>query len=79
MAVTLQALGIDKLSVSDRLDLIDQIWESLEHLPGPDILSPEQDAEIERRLRLADADPQRAIPWQQVQDATLAKLREMRR
>ena len=34
MAALLNQLGIDKLSVADRLTLIDQIWESLDAEDG---------------------------------------------
>jgi putative addiction module component (TIGR02574 family) len=29
MAVTIQSLGIDQLSIPERLDLMEQIWDSL--------------------------------------------------
>jgi hypothetical protein len=46
MAALLNQLGIDKLSVADRLTLIDQIWESLDaedgtfDVPGPHLSFP---------------------------------------
>ena len=36
MPVTIEALGIDRLPVRDRLDLIEQIWDSLPENVNPD-------------------------------------------
>lgn len=37
MAISMESLGIDRLSVQDRLDLIEQIWNSL-----PEQLKPQE-------------------------------------
>lgn len=66
MGQTIQQLGIDRLSVDDRLDLIGQIWDSLQvdqdDLPMPDW----HRRELERRLADADAAPEARIPWEVV-------------
>jgi putative addiction module component (TIGR02574 family) len=55
MAALLNQLGIDKLSVSDRLTLIDQIWESLDAEDGTfDVPDGHQQLVLER---LADPEP----------------------
>ena len=36
MPVRIEALGIDRLSVRDRLELIEQIWDSLPEHVNPD-------------------------------------------
>ena len=36
MPVRIEALGIDRLSVPDRLELIEQIWDSLPDQVNPD-------------------------------------------
>jgi putative addiction module component (TIGR02574 family) len=54
-------LGIDRLSVAERLDLIGQIWDTL----PPDAELPIPDwhiRELERRLAVANADPGAALP-----------------
>jgi len=59
-----------ELTPQERLDLINELWDSL----GPDdfpSLTPEQEAEIDRRLDELEKDPSRAIPWEDV----LARLR----
>jgi putative addiction module component (TIGR02574 family) len=56
------------LSVEQRLELIGELWDSIpdsvEELPVPDW----HRQELERRLTAADADPDAAIPWDQVQN-----------
>ena len=54
------------LSVEQRLELIGELWDSIpdsvDELPVPDW----HREELERRLAAADADPDAAIPWEQV-------------
>jgi len=64
MAVTLESLGIDRLSVAERLDLIEQIWDSLpdDFADIPDWHIPE----LARRLADAEANPGIGRPWREV-------------
>ncbi len=66
MSQTLQQFGIDCLSVPERLELIGEIWDSLdagnESGPIPDW----HRRDLERRLATADADPDAGIPWEVV-------------
>ena len=66
MQPTAQSLGIDRMSIEDRLRLIEEIWESLspsaDELPLPE--SHRQ--ELDRRLAAADADPQAGLTWEEV-------------
>jgi putative addiction module component (TIGR02574 family) len=66
MAVRIDSLGIDRLSVRDRLDLIDQIWDSLpDHVEPQDI--PEwHRAEIAKRRADATQEPGAGKPWREV-------------
>jgi len=54
------------LTVEQRLDLIGELWDSipdsLDELPIPEW----HREELERRLAAADADPDAAIPWEEV-------------
>ena len=74
MAVTLQSLGIDQLSVADRLRLVQEIWDSIaaeiERMP----LTEAQRQEVDRRLAAHRANPQATIPWEQVEAEALARL-----
>ena len=52
---------IVRLSPSERLALIAQLWDSLEHEPLP--LTPAQQAELERRLASLDQDRHNSVTW----------------
>ena len=66
MSQALPEFDIDQLTVSQRLELIALLWDSipdsLEALPVPE----DHRQELERRLAAADAAPELAIPWEQV-------------
>jgi putative addiction module component (TIGR02574 family) len=67
MAPTLESLGIDKLSVDDRLALADAIWETVETR----FVAPEWHIEeLKRREALHAADPTAGVPW----DVAMARL-----
>ena len=65
MPVTLEALGIDRLSVRDRLDLIEQIWDSLPEQVSPDEVPEWHLAELAKRRAEADASPRAGKPWRE--------------
>lgn len=71
MPEALPELDISRLTVAQRLELIERLWDSipdsLEGLPIPDW----HREELERRLAAADANPQAGIPWKEA----LAQLR----
>jgi putative addiction module component (TIGR02574 family) len=68
MTPSLPDLAIEQLTVSQRLELIARLWDSLpntvEALPLPEW----HREELERRLAAADAAPEAAVPWEQVRD-----------
>lgn len=65
MATTLQDLGIDRMSASERLRLISDIWESLTPIEQTEIPESHRE-ELDRRLDAADADPTGGSPWEEV-------------
>jgi putative addiction module component (TIGR02574 family) len=65
MSVSLQALGIDRLSVRERLQLIDQIWDSLPEQVNPDEVPQWHVAELAKRRADADAAPRAGQPWRE--------------
>ena len=75
MSPTLQALGIDRLSVPERLALVQEIWDSIAADVETAPLTEGQRQEIDRRLAAHKANPQAAIPWEQVETEALARLR----
>ena len=75
MPVTIESLGIDKLSRDERLALVQDIWDSLAAENPPPKLSDARRRELERRVAEDDATPDDVTPWDEVQAKTLARLR----
>ena len=66
MSQTLQQLGIDRLSIAERLELIGQIWDTLPEAEEGPLLPDWHRRELERRRAAAEADPGAGIPWEVV-------------
>lgn len=73
MAPTLQQLGLDRLSIEDRLAVAEAIWESVAREAEAAPLTPAQRAESERRLADGIARPDATTPW------VVVKARAMKR
>ena len=69
MSVSLESLGIDRLSVRERLDLIETIWDSLPESMTPDEVPEAHRAELARRYDDAIANPGQGKPWREVLDS----------
>ena len=65
MSISIKELGIDQLSVRERLDLIEQIWDSLPRAVSPDEVPEWHLAELARRRAEAEAAPGVGKPWRQ--------------
>jgi putative addiction module component (TIGR02574 family) len=76
MPPTLQALGIDRLSVEDRIALALAIWDSIAAEPHPPLLSEAQRQELQRRLDDHKANPGDVVPWEQIKAEALARFRQ---
>jgi putative addiction module component (TIGR02574 family) len=74
MSLMMKDLGIDRLSVDDRLALMHEIWDSIAAEPGRTHLSDTQRRELERRLAEYEANPGDVVPWEQVKAEALARL-----
>lgn len=71
MAFTLEQFGIDRLSVAERLVLIDMIWDSLPEQVAPTEIPEWHLALLAQRRAEAEAQPGAGKPWQEV----VARLR----
>jgi putative addiction module component (TIGR02574 family) len=74
MPHTLESLGIDRLSIEERVGLVQAIWDSIVPQAAETTLSDSQKAEVDRRLAAHEADPSAAIPWEQIESDALARL-----
>jgi putative addiction module component (TIGR02574 family) len=61
----LQSFGIDQLSVEDRLDLIEEIWDSLPESMTPAEVPDWHLAILAERVAAADARPNDGRPWRE--------------
>jgi putative addiction module component (TIGR02574 family) len=68
-------LGIDKLSREQRLALVQEIWDTIAAEPAPLQLTEAQRQELQRRVAEDDAHPEDVVPWEQVKEQTLARLK----
>ena len=57
-----------KLSAAERLELIEELWDSLAEDDAALALTDEQREDLERRLAEADADPRGGSPWEEVRE-----------
>lgn len=57
-----------KLSVSERIQLVLEIWDSIAEVPNSVALTDEQKAELDRRLDAYHKDPNAGSPWSLVRE-----------
>lgn len=60
-----------KLSVDERLQLVEEIWDSIAADPDSLAIPDEQMDELDRRLDEAAAHPGQGRPWSEVRDRLL--------
>ena len=65
MTIRLDSLGIDRMSVSDRLDLIEQIWDSLPEQVDPQDVPEWHLAELAARRGRIDQAAAAGKPWRE--------------
>ena len=58
-----QLSEILQLSVAERIQLVEDIWDSIATVPDAVSLTEEQQAELERRLETYQANPNEGISW----------------
>ncbi len=73
MTATLTKLGIDQMSVEERIALIEAIWDSIS---SPISLTEMQKQEVERRLAAHRADPSKVTPWEVIKSEALARMKQ---
>ena len=76
MPVTLEALGIDQMSIDERLALVQAIWDSIATAPERPPLSDAIRAELDRRLADHLANPDDVVPWDEAKAAALARMKK---
>lgn len=62
---------ISRLSVADKFELLDAIWEDLA-VHAPAALSEEQSAELDRRVARYEQNPSAVVPWEAIKAGLLS-------
>ena len=62
-----------ELSVSERIQLVEDIWDSLAASPQSILLTEAQRAELDRRLEAYHRNPQEGTPWETVKKRILGQ------
>ncbi len=73
MIPTLHDLGLDQLSIEDRLSIAEAIWDSVIRETEAKPLTAAQRAELERRLADSMARPEAVTAWEQIKARALAR------
>ena len=65
---TLARAEVLSLSVAERIQLVEDIWDSIAEVPETVSLSDEQKAELDRRLDAYHRNPDEGSPWGMVRE-----------
>ena len=65
---TLTRANVLSLSVPERIQLVEDIWDTVAEVPEEVVLTDEQKAEIDRRLDAYHQNPDEGSPWGTVRE-----------
>jgi putative addiction module component (TIGR02574 family) len=71
----MSTIDIEKLSPEQRLELLEQLWESLSEMPEAVPMTDAQREELDRRLDDLDREGPVGIPWNEVLDRIRSRMR----
>ena len=60
-----------KLSIPERIQLVEDIWDSIAEMPEELPLTEAQQVELDRRLNAYHLNPEEGSPWEYVREAIL--------
>jgi putative addiction module component (TIGR02574 family) len=75
MGALLKSLGIDRLSVEERLTLVEDLWDSIADESAATSLTDAQRAELDRRLADYKDNSNDVVPWEDVKASITARLK----
>jgi putative addiction module component (TIGR02574 family) len=70
---TLAKADVMSLSVPERIQLVEDIWDSIAELPEKVLLTDVQKAELDRRLDAYHQNPNEGSPWETVRERIRGK------
>ena len=65
--------NILKLDVSERIQLVEDVWDSVAAVPEAIPLTDKQKRELDRRLDAYHNDPSAGSPWKEVKERILSR------
>jgi putative addiction module component (TIGR02574 family) len=71
----MEALGLDRLGVEERLKLVEEIQDSIAAEAGASPLAEEDKRDIDRRLAAYDARPHGVVGWEDIEHTAEVRLR----
>jgi putative addiction module component (TIGR02574 family) len=75
MSVTLESLGLDRLTRDEKLELLGQLWDSIVAAEPPGgLLTEAQREELRRRVADAQAHPDDYVEWNEAYARTTERL-----
>jgi len=63
-----------RLSISERIQLVQDIWDSIAEVPDSVSLTDEQKAELDRRLDVYHKNPKGGSPWSLVRERLKSRV-----
>lgn len=57
-----------KLSTAEKIELVEELWDSIPEEDEALALTAEQREDLDRRLAEADADPDGGVPWEEARE-----------
>ena len=75
MGASVKSLGIDRLSVDERLALVEDIWDTIATDSAALPLTNTQRAELDRRIAEHEARPEDVVPWEDVRTSIAGRLK----
>lgn len=66
MSASMKALGLDRLSVAERILLVEELWDSIASSPEAFTLTDAHRQDLDRRLEQYRDNPKAGSPWKEV-------------
>jgi putative addiction module component (TIGR02574 family) len=76
MTAILKQLGVDRMTIAERIALAQEILDSVAAEQPPAPLSDGKKEELSRRLADHIANPDDVVPWEEVEAAALARFKQ---
>ncbi|MBD3391956.1 MAG: addiction module protein [Chitinivibrionales bacterium] len=72
------AADLLRLSVAERLQFVEDVWDSIASVPEELPITEDEKQELDRRLEAFHKDPQKGSPWSDVKTRILSRTCEYR-